>query len=328
MSRSTFHLILASLCATAIATLEDRDACTTGFQLCSPPGATSASSSTPQIGDPSFPTLFDDILLSKLPSSTSTPNRQISLTAVTTTSSLCCNTLISCLLMPNLLLPFCYDEFTTNYHLPDGSYGTAAFGTYTSSTSDTVNFETGAYTLANGTTGNIYTSNPAALAEFSSLTLPTQYTSSGIGSAVPVSSLGVEVTLTLTTTIPGTTIGPSTLPPTILPPSTVTETILYPTTITTTYSGATVTTVVAMTSLSAVPEPVSTVSGSVVPGSTRNSAVITFVTASEAGVGTSASASASTDATASPAKKSSAGRNLGKVWWLAFVGLAWGVGVV
>jgi hypothetical protein len=88
--------------------------CQDGFTLCTPPGAT--SDITPQIGSPEFLGLFVDIVLSSLPASkrSSSPG----------TASLCCTSSLSCLCMVNLDIPFCFDRFTTDYYLPDGSYGT------------------------------------------------------------------------------------------------------------------------------------------------------------------------------------------------------------
>jgi hypothetical protein len=91
------------------------DSCASGFTICIPPGAT--SNSAPQIGTPAFQGLFEDILFSSLPSS-------IKRDSYSGTASLCCRTSLSCVLMVNLNIPFCYDKFTTNYFLPDGSYGT------------------------------------------------------------------------------------------------------------------------------------------------------------------------------------------------------------
>lgn len=91
--------------------------CTSGFTLCAPAGATSET--TPRIGTPAFQNLFVDIVFSSLPSSS-----KKSLTSPSSPASLCCRTLLSCVLMINLEIPFCYDQFTTDYFLPDGSYGT------------------------------------------------------------------------------------------------------------------------------------------------------------------------------------------------------------
>jgi len=72
------------------------------------------------------------------------------------------------------------------------------------------NLINGNYTLSHGTSGNIYGS-PLSLAKLDTATLPipTQYTASGSGTAIPATALGQEITYT--TTIPGTTKSPLTV---------------------------------------------------------------------------------------------------------------------
>jgi hypothetical protein len=77
------------------------------------------------------------------------------------------------------------DKFTTNYALPDGSYGTINGGSYTD-TGGTANLITGNET--NG--GNIYANDPAAAPNTAMIDVSAQYTSSGVGSAIPVIDLG------------------------------------------------------------------------------------------------------------------------------------------
>lgn len=96
------------------------DNCVSGFTVCVPVGA--SCETTPQIGTSAFQGLFADIVLSSLPSSGSSSKSSLSASS----ASLCCRTSLSCVLMANLEIPFCYDRFTTNYFLPDGSYGTVA----------------------------------------------------------------------------------------------------------------------------------------------------------------------------------------------------------
>jgi len=245
--------------------------CDAGFVICAPPGATSAT--TPHIGDAAFQNLFTDIVQSSLP----TFKRSLSDRAV---ASLCCNALLSCLTITALGLPMCYDKFTTNFFLPDGSFGTVVGGSYTSSSGDHANLETGDYTLANGQTGNIYSNDPAAKPNTATLPMPSQFTASGVGSAVPISSLGSQITLTYTTTIPG-----SVFPPLTISPSTVSgvvsqETVLVPNTILTLVSGQYVSNTAAVTSFSTLTEPASTILGTTLPASTA-SAVVTVITTTE-----------------------------------------------
>lgn len=112
MCLTIFSLVYLATFIGASYGLEERDSCATGYTLCSPPGA--STTVTPQIGDSAFPNLFADIVHSSLPASKrSLSERQ--------TASLCCIASLDCLTMSGLSLPFCYDRFTTNYFLPDGS---------------------------------------------------------------------------------------------------------------------------------------------------------------------------------------------------------------
>lgn len=63
------------------------------------------------------------------------------------------------------------------------------------------NLLSGDFTLVDGTSGNIYGSS-LSKPDTAALAIPTQYTASGSGSAIPATALGQEITYT--TTIPGT----------------------------------------------------------------------------------------------------------------------------
>ncbi|KAK5135417.1 hypothetical protein LTR04_004609, partial [Oleoguttula sp. CCFEE 6159] len=80
------------------------------------------------------------------------------------------------------------DKFTTNYFLPDGSYGQIASGAFTSADGSTANLLTGDYT-SNSTSGNVYSASPADKPNTSTLSIPPQWTSSGVGSAIPITNL-------------------------------------------------------------------------------------------------------------------------------------------
>lgn len=91
------------------------------------------------------------------------------------------------------------------------------------------NLLTGDFTLADGTQGNIYGSpSSPSKPNTSTLTLPTQFTGSGIGSVIPLTALGQEITYT--TTIPGTTVPPSTIAVLTIDPSTVSGSTVVPAT--------------------------------------------------------------------------------------------------
>lgn len=269
-------LLLAILVTGATAgsssSLDSNSGCDNGYVVCAPAGATTAT--TPQIGDAAFQNLFVDIVESSLPPS----KRSLADRAV---ASLCCNALLSCLTISALGLPMCYDKFTTNYFLPDGSYGTVVGGSYTSSTGDHANLETGDYTLANGQTGNIYSNDPAAKPNTATLPIPSQFTASGVGSAVPISNLGSQITLTYTTTFPASVVPPVTISPTTVTGFVSQETVVVPNTILTFVSGTYVSDATSVTTLSTLTEPASTIPGTTLPASTA-SPVVTVITTTQA----------------------------------------------
>jgi hypothetical protein len=211
MRASTTRAMLLSLPLALAASipfeLSPRDTCSSGYTTCSPSGATSTT--VPKIGDADFANLFVDIVKSGLVDGNAkrSPDFSISERA----ASLCCVASLTCMAMSGLNIPFCYDRFTTNFFLPDGSYGTIFGGTYTSSNGDTANLLTGNYTLKSGTTGNIYASNPVAKPNTATLSIPNQFTGIGVGTAIPASALGVGVTVTVTTTQAGSTIAATTI---------------------------------------------------------------------------------------------------------------------
>ncbi|KAF5867775.1 uncharacterized protein Bfra_006973 [Botrytis fragariae] len=232
------QLLIAFIAPAALAAasaLKSRGECQQGYTLCSPAGATTAT--TPQIGDSDFVNLFQDIVLSSLPAS----KRSLSSSSEHSTekrdsASLCCVSSLTCLTMHSLSIPFCYDQFTTNYYLPDDSYGTVVGGSYSSSSGATANLESGDYTDKDGITGNIYSSNSAAKPNTATLPMPSQFTASGVGSAIPASVLG-GVTVTYTTTLPASTIPATTIPATTVSESISQQTISVSTTITTSIGG-------------------------------------------------------------------------------------------
>ncbi|KAF2028754.1 hypothetical protein EK21DRAFT_69209 [Setomelanomma holmii] len=124
-------------------------------------------------------------------------------------SGFCCRASLNCVNVQSLNIPMCYDKYTTNFAFADGSYGSLTTGEY-SSGGNTANLLTGAYT-SNGQSGNIYSADPADKPNTSTLSIPPQYTGTGVGSAVPANQLGSIIVYT--TVIPGTTIsGPTTVP--------------------------------------------------------------------------------------------------------------------
>ncbi|QSZ29246.1 hypothetical protein DSL72_003758 [Monilinia vaccinii-corymbosi] len=226
------HLLLAFIAPAVLAA----PSCRQGYTLCSP--AEAKNENTPQIGDADFVNLFQDIVLSSLPASKRWLSSSLgSSIDKRNAASLCCISSLTCLSMHSLNIPFCYDQFTTNYYLSDDSYGTVVGGSYTSSSGATANLETGDYTNKDGTTGNIYSGNESAKPNTASLPMPSQFTASGVGSAIPASALG-GVTITYTTTLPASTIPATVIPATTIPESVSTEVISVPTTVTTVVGGS------------------------------------------------------------------------------------------
>lgn len=175
------------------------NSCVADYQICSPVSATSLK--TPQIGDPSIQDLYTDLISSSLPSSDPKASPPV-IPQSSSGPSLCCSQYQQCMTLNNILIPFCYSRFTTNFFLPDGSYGTVISGNYTSSSGATANLLTGEYRFKNGTTGNIYAGNEAARPNIATLAIPSQFTGKGVGTVVPASELGKGAT-TYTTTISG-----------------------------------------------------------------------------------------------------------------------------
>lgn len=85
---------------------------------------------------------------------------------------------------------FTQDRFTTNFFLPDGSYGNIFTGYYKSASGAIANLVSGDIALPNGRTANIYSDAPQARPVTSLLAVPTPWTSKGLGTAIPNSELG------------------------------------------------------------------------------------------------------------------------------------------
>lgn len=124
-------------------------------------------------------------------------------------SGFCCVKSLNCVNVQSVNIAMCYDKFTTNYKLADGSFGSLTSGDYTSSDGTSVNLLSGDYSG-----GNIYSAAPQDKPNTSTLSVPPQYTGTGVGAAIPASELGSVIVYT--TTIPGTTFtAPTTVPGTI-----------------------------------------------------------------------------------------------------------------
>jgi hypothetical protein len=113
----------------------------------------------------------------------------------------CCRETLDCVNVNNLNVPMCYDKFTTQYKFPDGSWGSLTTGEYNAADGSKANLIQGNYTKSGGETGNIYGDNASDKPNTSTLSIPPQFTGTGVGSAIPASDLASIVLIT--TTIPG-----------------------------------------------------------------------------------------------------------------------------
>jgi hypothetical protein len=121
-------------------------------------------------------------------------------------------------------------------------------GNYTTKNGSQANFINGTYTLSGGKTGNLF--NPSSKLNTATLTIPAQWTSSGVGSAIPVTALGHGITVVYTITGP-TTVSPLTVYPTTIPARTISGIVSVATTIAgTTIEGLTFTDATTFTSTS------------------------------------------------------------------------------
>ncbi|MCJ1335466.1 hypothetical protein MMC09_000736 [Bachmanniomyces sp. S44760] len=223
--------------------VEARQNCASNYSKCNPSGATATS--TPDIGE-DLSSMYQDLLnsISTVKQSKRSVEHEIGYKEKRASSpGFCCAVGTACLLLQQFNTPLCYDKFTTNYLLPDTSYGNVASGDYETPDGGKINLLSGDYTQGDGTPGNIYSAPDApSKPNTATLSIPTVFTGTGVGSAIAVTSLGEEATYT--TTIPGTTIQPTTVPAstesapsiTTLPPSTVPGTTIAPiTTVVTTH---------------------------------------------------------------------------------------------
>ncbi|KAJ9654107.1 hypothetical protein H2198_006787 [Neophaeococcomyces mojaviensis] len=200
--------LLSALCSGA---LFERQSCSSDFKICAPPGA-----KTETLGpvSSSWATLFNDVVNIVSGFSINSP-------AVTTVDpsgparremAFCCSNIADCLLVPNYLIPMCWDRFTTNVFFPDGTYGAVVTGDFNTSNGDRINLVYGDYTLRDGQKGNIYNSPDVTSMkpETSTLPMPKPWTSSGEGSAIPATGLGTTGSLSTGTVVtPATTQAPS-----------------------------------------------------------------------------------------------------------------------
>lgn len=205
MSLKYFTIALAATAAAApgspFKALEAQASNDNPCQPCQPSGAT--GNNPPAVGS-DLSSLYTDVLNSVKGISFNT-KRSLTPRA---DSGFCCVASLNCVNVQSLNIPMCYDKFTTNFKFPDGSYGSLTTGEYNSN-GQTINLLTGNYSG-----GNIYSAAPQDKPNTATLSVPPQYTGTGVGGAIPASELGSVVVYT--TTIPGTTFtAPTTVPGTV-----------------------------------------------------------------------------------------------------------------
>ncbi|KAF2115231.1 hypothetical protein BDV96DRAFT_646247 [Lophiotrema nucula] len=118
--------------------------------------------------------------------------------------SLCCRDTLDCVNVENFNIPMCYDKFTTNFAFADGTAGSLTSGEYNDTDGSTANLLTGDYTSANGQTGNIYSDDAAAKPNTATLSIPPQWTGTGLGTPIPATEIASYGPVATTGTLPGT----------------------------------------------------------------------------------------------------------------------------
>jgi hypothetical protein len=186
----------------ASAKLNKRKDCAPNFTSCQPSG--SSRTTLPPAGS-DLSTLFGSLLTSVKGIRAKRDGAVSAELSKRDSPRICCADGTRCLNLADFNIPFCYDRFTTNFVLADGSSGTLDSGNLDIKDGPRVNMLDGSYSGA-GQSGNIYGGSPPDTA---TLPIPTPYTSSGVGSAIPIT--GLANIITVTSTVPGTTVGPTTL---------------------------------------------------------------------------------------------------------------------
>ncbi|KAF2739419.1 hypothetical protein EJ04DRAFT_413087, partial [Polyplosphaeria fusca] len=169
--------LIATVTATPLnAVVRDSASC----QPCNPQGAT--GSNPPDVGS-DLDSMYIDLLGSVKDIHFETRSLKTNVEARDT--NLCCRETLDCVNVQNFNIPMCYDKFTTNFQFADGSYGSLTTGEYNDEDGSKANLITGEYTKANGETGDIYSADPAAKPNTATLSIPPQWTGTGVGTPIP-----------------------------------------------------------------------------------------------------------------------------------------------
>jgi hypothetical protein len=194
MSLKLFTITLAAVASASPLELLSKATNDNPCEPCKPQGATGLM--PPSVGSDLAP-LYSEVLASIKGISSS----KRSLHGRDDKEGFCCRQSLDCVNVQNLNIPMCYDKFTTNFGFADGSYGSITTGEYHSADAK-ANLISGDFS-ANGQNGNIYANKPDEKPNTATMSLPAQYTGTGVGEAIPPSELGSIIVYT--TTIPGTT---------------------------------------------------------------------------------------------------------------------------
>jgi hypothetical protein len=208
----SLKLLSLALAATAYASPFDAMAASTSDNPCEPCQPQGATSMDPPAVGSDLSSLYQNVLDSVKDitfSKRSPPALQSR-----ESSGFCCLKSLDCVNVQKLNIPMCYDKFTTNFKFSDQSFGSLTTGDYESNGAK-INLLTGDVSDGpSGSPANIYAADGAAKPNTATLSIPPQYTGTGVGGAVPASELGSIIVFT--TVIPGTTFaGPTTLPGTV-----------------------------------------------------------------------------------------------------------------
>lgn len=175
---------------------DDHDSCGTNLEVCNPSGA--STDKLPALG-PDLSGLYLSLLDAVKGINFKRDSDHHHMNRPRDTPSFCCATGTSCLLLSTYDIPFCYDKFTTNFIFPDGSSGTIHTGAFSSASGGTADLLNGTYTNDDTTDGDLYAgSHSADKPDTATLSIPPQYTATGVGSAIPLTALGVVTTVVVT----------------------------------------------------------------------------------------------------------------------------------
>ncbi|KFY86607.1 hypothetical protein V498_07449 [Pseudogymnoascus sp. VKM F-4517 (FW-2822)] len=110
--------------------------------------------------------------------------------------ALCCPSGTECGVLDGDNVPVCYDPQTTMFTFADGSYGYTNTGNYYDTEGNVFNLDTGDYTLADGTLGNLFVDNGEVP--------PATATNTGVVNSVSIPS-ATDTAITNSVSIPSAT---------------------------------------------------------------------------------------------------------------------------